>query len=162
MLKLVTGAGTPMLQTKTALVENPLAEDIQLLIPQMIATMHKEQGVGLAAPQIGRSIRMAVAEADGKIYTLINPEITTLSEEKILFEEGCLSLPGQYFSIVRSETLTLKYQDERGLPKKMRVTGFLAVVIQHEVDHLDGILICDRYNKQQKNPKYKKLYGTLD
>ena len=80
MLKLVTGAGTPMLQTKTALVENPLSEDIQLLIPEMVATMHKEQGVGLAAPQIGRSIRMAVAEADGKIYTLINPEITTLSE----------------------------------------------------------------------------------
>jgi peptide deformylase len=162
MLTLVTGATTEILQTKTALVDDALAPEIQTLIPEMFETMYKEKGVGLAANQIGRSLRLAVLEADGVQYTLINPEITSLSQEKILFEEGCLSLPGQYFSIVRSESLTLKYQDVRGLSKKIRATGFLAIVIQHEVDHLDGILICDRYAKQQQNPQYKKLYGTLD
>lgn len=162
MLPLVTGENTDILKQKTALVVDPLAPEIQELIPKMVKTMYKEKGVGLAAPQIGLSIRLAIAEADGKVYTLINPEITSLSQEKVLFEEGCLSLPGQYFSIVRSSELTLKYRDERGLPKKLRATGFLAIVIQHEVDHLDGILICDRYKKQQKNPQYKKLYGTLD
>ena len=162
MLTLVTGATTEILKKKTALVADALAPEIQGLLPEMKVTMDQAKGVGLAAPQIGLSLRLAIAEADGVLYTLINPEITSLSQEKVLFEEGCLSLPGQYFSIVRSESLTLKYQDERGLPKKIRATGFLAIVIQHEVDHLDGILICDRYAKQQKNPRYKKLYGTLD
>lgn len=162
MLTLVTGATTEILKQKTTLVADVLAPDIQALLPEMKVTMDKAKGVGLAAPQVGLSLRLAIAEADGVLYTLINPEITSLSQEKVLFEEGCLSLPGQYFSIVRSESLTLKYQDERGLPKKVRATGFLAIVIQHEVDHLDGILICDRHAKQQKNPQYKKLYGTLD
>ena len=162
MLALVTGKTTEILKKKTELVTDPLDSHIQELIPQMIETMYAEKGVGLAANQIGQSLRLAVLEAEGQLYTLINPEITSLSQEKVLFEEGCLSLPGEYFPIVRSESLTIKYQDERGLPKKLRATGFLAIVIQHEVDHLDGILICDRYAKQHQNPQYKKLYGTLD
>mgnify|MGYP001567657407 CR=1 FL=1 len=165
MLRLVTGATTDILLKKTALVADALAPEIQALLPEMVETMHKAEGVGLAAPQIGKSLRLAVAEVDNHIYYLINPEITSLSQEKIIFEEGCLSLPGQYFPIVRSEMLTLKYQDERGLPKKLRAEGFLAVVIQHEVDHLDGILICDRFKKQQKGGNIKKGdkdYGRLD
>ena len=162
MLDIVTGRAAAILKEKTRLVEDPLAPEIQALIPEMIETMHAAEGVGLAANQIGQPLRMAIAMADKKIYTLINPEITSLSQEKVLFDEGCLSLPGEYFPIIRSESLTLKYQDERGLPKKLSATGFLAIVIQHEVDHLDGILICDRYAKQHKNPQYKKLYGTLD
>ncbi|MEI9966967.1 MAG: peptide deformylase [Candidatus Moraniibacteriota bacterium] len=161
MLKLVTGDTTEMLLTKTALVEDPLSEDIQKLLPEMVETMHREDGVGLAAPQIGLSLRLAVLEVEGTVYHLINPQITSLSEEKIVFEEGCLSLPGQYFPIIRSEHLTVKYRDARGLPKKLRAEGFLAVVIQHEVDHLDGILICHRFQKQQKNPLFKKLYGKI-
>ncbi len=155
MLSLVTGAKNDMLHAKTALVADPLAPEIQALLPEMIETMHREEGVGLAAPQIGQSIRLAVMEVDEKQYFLINPEITSLSQEKILFEEGCLSLPGEFFPIVRSEGLTVKYLNEKGLPKKLRAEGFLAIVIQHEVDHLDGILICDRYKKQQKQAKIK-------
>jgi peptide deformylase len=155
MLSLVTGAKNEMLHTKTVLVEDPLAPEIQALLPEMIEKMHLEEGVGLAAPQIGQSIRLAVMEVDKKQYFLINPEITSLSQEKILFEEGCLSLPGEFFPILRSEKLTVKYQNEKGLPKKLRAEGFLAIVIQHEVDHLDGILICDRYKKQQKPERIK-------
>lgn len=161
MLQLVTGKDTEILNEKTQLVADPLASDIQALLPEMITTMHKENGVGLAAPQIGKPLRLAVAEVEEKKYYWINPVITTLSKEKILFEEGCLSLPGQYFPIIRSEAVTLKYQNEKGLPKKLRATGLLAVVIQHEVDHLDGILICNRHKKQEKI-REQKVYGRID
>ncbi len=161
MLKLVTGKDADILNRKTELVADALAPEIQELLPQMITTMHKENGIGLAANQVGLPLRLAVAEVDGKEYFWINPEITTLSKEKILFEEGCLSLPGEYFPIVRSESLTLKYTNEKGLPKKLAATGLLAVVIQHEVDHLDGILICNRYQKQTKI-RDKKIYGRID
>jgi peptide deformylase len=161
MLTLVTGKDTQMLTTKTTLVADILTPEIQALLPAMITTMHKENGIGLAANQIGKSLRLAVAEVEGREYFWINPEITSLSSEKILFEEGCLSLPGEYFSIVRSESVTLKYINEKGLPKKLRATGLLAVVIQHEVDHLDGILIYNRYQKQTKI-REKKIYGRID
>jgi len=150
MLPLVTGEHTPILLTKTALVPDPLASDIQELLPKMIQTMHTENGVGLAAPQIGVPLRLAVAEVNNKVYYWINPEITSLSQEKIVSEEGCLSLPGEFFPILRSETVTLKYINEKGIPKRLRATGFLATVVQHEVDHLDGVLIINRFMKQNK------------
>jgi peptide deformylase len=150
MLPLVTGERTPILLAKTKLVLDPLAPDIQELLPKMIQTMHTENGVGLAAPQINIPLRLAVAEVRKRKYYFINPEITSYSQEKIVSEEGCLSIPGEYFPILRSETVTVKYQNEKGLPKKLRATGFLATVIQHEVDHLDGILIVNRFRKQNK------------
>lgn len=153
MLSLVTGATTEILLKKTNRVKDPLAKEIQALLPEMVETMRREKGIGLAAPQIGQSIRLAIAEADDKIIFLINPEITSSSQEKILFEEGCLSLPGEFFPIVRSVEITVRYQNEKGLPKKIRATGLLAIIIQHQVDHLDGIIIANRYKKQQKkNP----------
>lgn len=150
MLPLVTGEATDILRTKTTRVSDPLAPDIQELLPKMVQTMHKENGVGLAAPQIGISLRLAVAEVDKKLYYLINPEITSYSQEKIISEEGCLSLPGEFFTLLRSQTVTVRYFNEKGLPKKLRARDFLATVIQHEVDHLDGILIVNRYKKQNK------------
>lgn len=150
MLPLVTGEHTEILLSKTTLVSDPLTEDIQILLQKMITTMRAENGVGLAAPQIGVSLRLAVAEVNKKVYCWINPEITSLSQEKIISEEGCLSLPGEFFPILRSETVTVRYKNEKGIPKKLRATGFLATVIQHEVDHLDGILIINRFRKQNK------------
>ncbi len=162
MLPLVTGETTKILTKKTTLVDDPLSKKIQTLLPKMITTMHKERGVGLAAPQIGESLRLAVAEVDGKEYFFINPEITSRSQEKIVFEEGCLSLPGEFFPVIRSEKVTLRYINEKGLPKKLRASGFLAVVIQHEVDHLDGILIINRFTKQQgKHTLIDKNYDSL-
>lgn len=162
MLPLVTGEKTKMLLSKTQLVKDPLAPEIQELLPRMIKTMHKERGVGLAAPQIGLSLRLAVAEVDGKEYYWINPEITSLSQEKIISEEGCLSLPGEFFPILRSEKVTVKYLNEKGLPKKLRATGFLATVVQHEVDHLDGVLIINRFTKQKrKQTLTDETYDTV-
>lgn len=160
MLPLVTGEESPILCQKTQLVTDPLSPEIQELLPKMIKTMHKEHGVGLAAPQINIPLRLAVAEVENKQYFFINPEITSRSQDTIISEEGCLSLPGEFFPILRSETVTLRYVNEKGLPKKMRATGFLATVIQHEVDHLDGVLILHRYLKQekkQKNTSYDSL-----
>ncbi len=156
MLSLVTGAKTAILLKKTEPVKNCLTQEIQTLLQEMVETMRQAGGVGLAAPQIGKSIRLAVAEVDGKIFYLINPEITLYSQEKTICEEGCLSLPGDFFPILRSEEVTVRYQNEKGLPKKMRATKLLAVVIQHEVDHLDGILIVDRYKKQQRKNIFLK------
>ena len=156
MLSLVTGATTKILLKKTERVEDPLVKEIQALLPEMVETMHREKGIGLAAPQIGQSLRLAIAETDDKVVFLINPDITSFSQEKIVFGEGCLSLPGEFFPIIRSAEVTVRYQDERGLPKKMRATGLLAIIIQHEVDHLDGILIANRYKKQQKKVKSSK------
>lgn len=160
-LPLITGETTEILLTKTKLVSDPLAPEIQELLPKMIKTMHKEHGVGLAAPQINVPLRLAVAEVEGKEYYWINPEVTSLSQEKIISEEGCLSLPGEFFPILRSETVTVKYLNEKGLPKKLRAKGFLATVIQHEVDHLDGILILNRYLKQQKYKSDTPSYDHL-
>ena len=101
MLPLVTGEHTEILLSKTALVSDPLALEIQELLPKMVQTMHTENGVGLAAPQIGVSLRLAVAEVDKKVYYWINPEITSYSQEKIVSEEGCLSLPGEFFPVLR-------------------------------------------------------------
>ncbi len=150
MLPLVTGEHTEILLSKTALVADPLAKDIQTLLPKMVATMRTENGVGLAAPQIGIPLRLAVAEVNKKVYYWINPEITSFSQKKIVSEEGCLSLPGEFFPILRSETVTLKYLNEKGLPKRLRASDFLATVVQHEIDHLDGILIVNRFMKQNK------------
>jgi peptide deformylase len=161
MLPLVTGEDSPILCQKTQLVKDPLSPEIQELLPKMIKTMHTEHGVGLAAPQINIPLRLAVAEVENKQYFFINPEITSRSQDTIVSEEGCLSLPGEFFPILRSETVTLRYINEKGLPKKMRASGFLATVIQHEVDHLDGVLILHRYLKQEKKQK-NMPYDTLD
>lgn len=156
MLKIITGAKTAVLLKKTEKVKDFLSKEIQDLVPQMLQTMREARGVGLAAPQIGKSIRLAVAEVEGKIYYLVNPEITSYSQEKTICEEGCLSLPGEFFPILRSEEVAVRYQNEKGLPKKMRAKKLLAVVIQHEVDHLDGILIVNRYKKQQRKNVFLK------
>lgn len=163
MLSLVTGATTEVLLRKTERVKDPLDKEIQMLLPEMIQVMREENGVGLAAPQIDLSLRLAVAEVEGTIFYFINPEITSLSQEKIIFEEGCLSLPGEFFPILRSQEITVRYQNEKGLPKKIRATGLLAIVIQHEVDHLDGILIVNRYKKQQRKDIFsaEKNYGRF-
>ncbi len=155
LLPIVTGKETVILHRKTDRVKNPLDPDIQNLIPVMFDSLRAAEGIGLAAPQIDRSIRLAVIEVEGKRTVMINPKITSFSREKILFEEGCLSLPGEFFLIERSERITVRYEDEHGKEVKKRVSGLFAIVIQHEVDHLDGILIADRY----KNQKNKKQYA---
>jgi peptide deformylase len=158
-LKIVTGKNAPVLNTKAVPVLLPLSTATKQLLKDMVVIMHQAEGVGLAAPQVGVSERICVIELDDAVSFYINPEITSRSQEKILFEEGCLSLPGQFFPIERHERITVKYWNEKGLPKRIRADGLLAIVLQHEIDHLNGILICERYQKQKI--KQGKIYGRI-
>lgn len=149
MLSIVTGATTAVLREKTKKVTDPLAPETQTLLSQMVATMRKAEGIGLAAPQIGRSLRLCVTEIDGVVRYFINPTITARSRTKVIFEEGCLSLPGKFFPIERSESITVRYTDETGRERKEKPRGLLAICLQHELDHLDGVLIVDRHAHQR-------------
>lgn len=153
ILPIVIGHGTEILHRKTDRVKNPLDPSIQKLIPVMFHSLTAANGIGLAAPQIDQSIRLAVIDIEGRKTVLVNPKITSFSREKILFEEGCLSLPGKYFLIERSERVTVRYEDEHGAEMKVRASGLFAIVVQHEVDHLDGILIADRFKEQRERKR---------
>lgn len=142
----------PILKQK-ALPLTQFGPEEQKLFDDMIETMHVEDGVGLAAPQIGISKRIFIAcptAEPGEEYMMVNPEISELSGcEKGM--EGCLSLPGVSGEIVRAKKLRLRYQDRTGRPMEMEAKDFFARVIQHEMDHLDGILLVDRvdFDKRQ-------------
>lgn len=130
--------------------------DLQVLIDDMVETMTAAEGVGLAGPQVARSLRMIVVrlpddedsleeygEDAGKLYTVANPSIVWRSEEKVTGVEGCLSLPGLLGDVERHERIELAGQDRLGKPFRLAAGGWLARVFQHEIDHLDGILYID-------------------
>lgn len=154
MLDIVTGEDAPVLRKKAERIKDPASDEIRSLIPEMIETMRKSDGVGLAAPQINRSIRLFVIEVNGAVSVFMNPAVVGRSEESIVFEEGCLSLPGKFLPIERSERITLSYDDIHGKRRELQADGFLAIVIQHEMDHLDGTLITDRYEHQNTKNAY--------
>ena len=144
----------PVLRRKARPVTE-YGEDLQRLIDDMVETMHQEPGVGLAAPQVSVSQRVIVVEygdenddidepAPPKLYVVINPEITSFSEEKEISTEGCLSVPGLLGDVERSLEVTVKGKSRRGQPAKIKAKGWLARIFQHEVNHLDGVLFIDK------------------
>jgi peptide deformylase len=140
----------PVLRVKTVKVKDPLAKEVHELILNMIETMYANNGVGLAATQVGSNLRLCVIETEGTQYVLINPVITAKSKTKIISEEGCLSFPGKFFPISRHKEVQVRYVDETGKPGKLKGRDLLARAIQHELDHLDGILIIDRIKKTRQ------------
>jgi len=136
--------------------------DITALILKMRRIMHAANGVGLSANQIGLDFRMFVAEIPDsqggtKFYAVFNPKIEKKSDEKIEFEEGCLSIPGTWGEVERPEKIVVSGFDKNGKPVKIKTWGFLARVFQHEIDHLDGKLFIDRTKKVYKvEPQPKK------
>ncbi len=140
----------PILKTPgETLVREQLAS-MRELKDAMTRTMYKERGVGLAAQQIGMAIRICVIDVDGKLHTLINPQILSLSKNTYTDEEGCLSIPKKFFPIERHWKVTVQYMDEYGNERKMTASGLLARAIQHELDHLNGIVILDRYHEHNQ------------
>lgn len=145
----------PFLRLKAKAVKK-FDKDLQDLIDNMFETMRNEPGVGLAAPQIGQSLRLVVVEyaeepeEEGapapkpKRYVLVNPEIVEHSEEMVEGMEGCLSVPGLMGKVNRHEAVTVKAQTRHGKPQKVKAQGWMARIIQHEMDHLDGVLYIDR------------------
>lgn len=148
VLPIVTGANTPVLRKQTARVPK-VTKEIKKLIADMQDTVKAAEGGGIAAPQVGRSERLCLANINSKMTVLINPEITWNSDESNLAEEGCLSLPGVWREVERPAEITLKYIDESGEEQERRLNGWNARVVQHEVDHLNGILIVDYPNPQE-------------
>ncbi len=117
--------------------------DVQHLVDAMIETMHEYNGVGLAAPQVGVSKRIFVAEVEEKLYVLIDPQIVRrLGEETAT--EACLSIPGIAADVPRAAAVTVKAKSRRGRGMTVSASGLLARVFQHEIDHLDGVLFLDR------------------
>ncbi len=140
----------PVLRRKAEPVEDPKSPEIQELIADMIATMKKANGIGLAAPQVNAPYRIFIVNIEEKIYIFINPEVKDFSKDSISFEEGCLSVEKIWGLVVRPKKLTIRALDENGKPIKIRAKGLLARVIQHEMDHLNGTLFIDKAEKLYK------------
>lgn len=139
----------PFLRKKTKRVKKSEILKLQSLISEMIKIMKEKNGVGLAAPQIGKSLKIIVIAADDKggILALINPKILKKSFRKEIGEEGCLSFPGIYGLVKRAKKIKVAAINQEGKKIKFFATNFFARVILHEVDHLNGILFIDRAKK---------------
>ncbi len=123
---------------------------IQKLIGNMIETMHAVGGVGLAAPQVGTPLRVIVLGIpDGEVVTLINPKVVRRKGERLV-SEGCLSIPGYFGEIERAESVTVKGLNPEGKEIRIRADGLLAQAIEHEIDHLNGVLYIDHLDSMDK------------
>lgn len=134
---------------------------VRQLVPQMLAAMYAAPGIGLAAPQIGQGLRLAVVDlqpddAPAPLH-LINPEIVGVSTETALREEGCLSLPGQYADVTRPARVKVRYVDLEGAKREIEAEGLLAACLQHEIDHLDGVLFVDYLSALKRNMLMRRL-----
>ncbi len=140
-------------------------EQVRALVPRMFATMYRAPGIGLAAPQVGVGLRLAVVDLmpDEKPspIVLINPEVTARSREEATREEGCLSLPGQYAEVTRPARVTVRYTDAEGAKRQIDAEGLLAACLQHEIDHLDGILFVDHLSALKRNMILRRLAKEL-
>jgi peptide deformylase len=153
----------PVLKKKAAPV-TAFDEDLQCLIDDMVETMYAAPGVGLAAPQVGVSKRLAVIDISSRdeqypLIVLINPSILK-SEGEIEFEEGCLSIPEYTAKVTRAEQLIVGCIDREGKDVEIEAGGLLAIAIQHEIDHLDGLLFIDRISPI-KREFFKKRYKKI-
>ena len=141
----------PVLRRKARKVTE-FTPELQALIDDMVETMRVAPGVGLAAPQVDVSLRVIVVEfgdeddpdVPTKLYALVNPEITRLSQDKEVGAEGCLSIPGFAGNVERPLEVVIKGQNRHGKAVRIKADGWLARIFQHEIDHLDGVLFIDR------------------
>jgi peptide deformylase len=150
--------GDPILRTKARPVER-FDSALRQEIERMGVLMHESIGVGLAAPQAGVSHRLLVyrTEPDAPVQALVNPAIEWSSKDKESGEEGCLSLPGVHVDVERPVHVLVAGLDADGAPVTVEASGFEARVIQHEVDHLDGVLILDRTSRDQRKEAVRAL-----
>ena len=157
----IVQVGDDVLRQKCEPVE-AFDEKLWALLDDMKETVKKEQGAGLAAPQIGISKKIVVidiAHEDEEANPLyfVNPEIIWRSDEKVCAEEGCLSIPGQRAEVERHYSVKVKYLDYNGVEQEMLAEDFLAKAVQHELDHLDGILYIDHLSRLKRQMLLKKL-----
>lgn len=167
----------PILRKKTQKVTN-FNRDLQTLIDDMIETMRGAAGVGLAAPQINQSLCLTVVESlpdydeEGEeiegtrdLFVLVNPEIVWKSEELVSGIEGCLSIPGWVGEVDRHKSIRVQAQDRKGKKLRLKFNGWTARIVQHEVDHLDGVLYIDRLTEPENlwtEDEFAALHETAD
>lgn len=149
MLKIITHPN-PILRQKAKPIKNTADPELQKLIPELAELMLKSDGLGIAAPQVAKSIRLIIVRYKDGTLAMVNPKITSRSLLKEIDEEGCLSVPNMFGQVKRCKKITVKYQDERGKIHKLSGQGLLARVIQHETDHLDGVLFIDKAKNLRK------------
>ena len=154
-------APDPRLKVKSEPVDS-VDETIRTLMDDMLDSMHAHNGIGLAAPQIGVTKRVIVIDVgpkdeDSNPMRLANPEVIWSSDEEIENEEGCLSLPTYYADVVRPERVKVKYLDYDNEPQEIEADGILAVCVQHEIDHLDGVLFVDHISMLKRKMILRKL-----
>ena len=135
---------------------------IRLLLNDMLDTMYANDGIGLAAVQIGVHKRcivvdVAVREGRNEPMKFINPEIVSNSADESAFTEGCLSFPDQYSEVVRPESVLVRYLDEHGAEKMLEASGILATCLQHEIDHINGVVFVDHISKMKRDMILRKL-----
>ena len=145
MLK-ICKLGEEVLRKKSVPIKDEeINDELRALAEEMFETMESANGVGLACPQIGKNIRMFVAEADDDVKRVfINPQIIATSDDSVPYEEGCLSVPQVYENIMRPSKVTVQAQDQNGKKFTLEAEGLLARIVQHENDHLDGVIFIDR------------------
>lgn len=149
------------LRLRSALVED-VDEDIRRLLDDLLETMYADNGIGLAAVQVGVTKRVIVADVHKPDeppapFKLVNPEVVWASEDVIAYEEGCLSLPEHYADVVRPAAIRVRYLDHEGEIRELDAEGLLATCIQHEMDHLEGILFVDHLSALKRNMILRKL-----
>ncbi len=157
-------APDPRLKAKAARVAT-VDDRIRTLMADMLETMYKAPGIGLAAPQVGVGERVIVmdtgkTEEDRNPLRMANPEIVWASDEDNTYEEGCLSVPEHYGNVVRPKEVKVRYLDQDGAAREIHADGLLATVVQHEMDHLDGILFIDHLSSLKRNMILRKLLKT--
>jgi peptide deformylase len=160
-LREILVAPDPRLKVKARKVETFDAE-LKTLLDDMVESMYAAKGIGLAAPQVGVALRAIVMDLaregeDGAPRKFVNPEIVWASEEAVPCEEGCLSVPGQYAEVTRPERVRVRYRDESGVRHEIDCDGLLAVCIQHEMDHLEGVLFVDHLSTLKRNMILRKV-----
>ncbi|MEO6095066.1 MAG: peptide deformylase [Fibrobacteria bacterium] len=153
--------GTKVLRKRAQEVAN-VTPQLAKLAEDMLETMYKSAGIGLAAPQVGQSIRLIVVDTTGeeeekKPYYMFNP-VVSVAQGACTAEEGCLSVPGVWADVERPETITVEYLDRGGKPQTLKgVDGLMARCIQHEIDHLNGVLFVDKISNTDRTLNEGKL-----
>jgi peptide deformylase len=151
----------PLLKAKARKVLPGDSDEVRALIPRMFAAMYDAPGIGLAAPQVGVSLRMAVIDLAANDIraplVIVNPEIMAASTELRVHEEGCLSLPHQFADVTRPSRIKLRFEDIQGVRQEIEAEGLLATCLQHEIDHLNGILFVDHISALKRNMIMRKL-----
>ena len=139
-----------------------ITDETRQLLDDMAQTMYGAPGIGLAGPQIGELKRLIVMDCSrddevSELWQMVNPEITQFSEESALLEEGCLSIPGHNAEVTRPIWVELRFLDTKGKEQQIKAEGLLAACIQHEIDHLNGVLFIDHISKLKRDIIWRKV-----